>query len=179
MDETQRARASRAVDRAEIAAILNAYAHGVDRKDGALRTSCFHPDATFQYIDQPPAPVSAFFEAAAPNGEGLLTTSHNLSNHLVVFDDEGADSQIYFSAYHLVAADAPDRPPLFPAKGHAYGVVIGGRYLDRFVRFDGGWRILRRRLVFEWSFNTEGPEIPLPTWDARDTGFRPSIGQLT
>lgn len=175
MDQALEKRLRDLADQQEIAAVLNAYAHGVDRRQGALVMSCFHADATFQYLDETPAPVAAFFAATGPNGEGLATTHHLLSNHMVAIQGDAADSQIYVWGYHLISADAPDRPPLFPAKGKAYGVVIGGRYVDRFERRDGLWRISQRRLVFDWSFNTEAPEFPLPPWAAREGGFEPRL----
>lgn len=166
-------RLAKVADQLEIAQVINAYAEGVDGKRAELVMSCFHPDATFQYLDEAPAPVAAFFAASAPNAEGLVTTCHYLSNHVAIVDGDSADSQVYLWAYHLVNAKAPHRPPLFPAKGEAYAVIIGGRYLDRFERRDGRWRIARRRLVFDWSFNAPAAEIVLPPM--RDAGLAPRM----
>lgn len=170
-------RLRRLADRIEIADVLSAYAHGVDRKDGGLVLSCFHPDATFEFLDQPPLPVGEFMGGAAPMAVALRLTAHHLSNHLVSFDGDQADSQIYLNAYHLVVADAP-QTPLFPGKGKEYAVMIGGRYIDRFERRDNGWRILRRILTFDWSFNVDGPSIPEAMLATRDGGIGAKLAWL-
>jgi hypothetical protein len=170
-------RLSRLADRFEIADVLSANAHGVDRQDGQLVLSCYHPDATFTFLDQPPVPVTEFLSGSSSMAVALRLTGHHLSNHLVSFDGDQADSQIYLSAYHLVAADAPPAP-VFSGRGKEYGVLIGGRYIDRFERRDKGWRILRRTLTFDWSFDVDGPSIPEAMLAVREGGMGAKLGWL-
>jgi hypothetical protein len=143
-------------DRIEINDVLSTYAHGVDKKDGALVLACFHDDATFE-IGEKQMPVGQFFQMNQYNADGLQATMHLITNVLVEIRGDVANTQCYLLAYHLVGAEGPDRPPLFPCSGKDYGLLVGGHYVDRFERRDGSWRIAQRRLAFEWTANLEGP----------------------
>src|SRR5690242_15921314 len=107
MKDIPNAHLSRLSERAEIMDVLSAYAHGIDRIDRTLVLACFHPDATFQFGGAPPAPVVDFFAENTPGTVALRGTSHHLSNFLIDFDGDCADTQVYLMGYHLVAADAP------------------------------------------------------------------------
>jgi hypothetical protein len=141
--------------------------------------ACFHADAQYQYNEHSAVLIAEFFPRALGEASGLASKSHHLSNHMISFADADlADSQVYMLAYHLVAADAPDRPPYFPARGREYGVIIGGRYIDRFERRNGRWRIAHRTLNFDWHYDVEGTTIPLLPMAARDGGFGKTLSHL-
>jgi len=51
----------------------------------------------------------------------------------------------------------------------------GGRYVDRFERRDGEWRIAARELVIDWSCQAKARAIgpyPTGTWDRSDPSYR-------
>src|SRR5690606_9302059 len=72
------------------------------------------------------------------------STMHLLGNVLIDVDlaTDLAVSETYAIAYHRTAT----RP--FDPKGN---LVIGVRYVDRFERRDGSWRIAQRTGVTEWT----------------------------
>ena len=164
----------RLADRGAIADILFAYAHGIDRRDPELVLACFHEDAFFEHGGAA-LPVAKFFELSASGADGLRTTMHHLTNVTIDVEADEARTQAYLLAYHLVKAEGPDRPPLFPCLGRDYGVVIGGRYFDRFARRNGVWRIAHRKLVFDWSARIDGPAFPI---EPTESGWTPSFGIL-
>jgi hypothetical protein len=63
---------------------------------------------------------------------------HVVANHTAAIDGEVADAETYVVAYlRRIDGTTVD--------------VVGGRYIDRFEKRDGDWRIARRVYVCEWS----------------------------
>jgi hypothetical protein len=62
-----------------------------------------------------------------------------VSNILIRVNGEEAQAESYFEGYHVVRAE-----------GGAKGFLQGGRYLDRFERRQGEWRIVYRKVVVDW-----------------------------
>ncbi len=150
----------RAADRFAIQDVLHQYARATDSKDLNAYMACFHEDATFQIEPGPPVPVKDFAGGFETSWKTYVVTAHHLSNHLVTFDGDSAESEIYVNAYHLIAADAPADDPLFPGKGEEYAVWIGGRYSDHLLNGEDGWKIQARRLEFLWSMPVDTSNLP-------------------
>jgi hypothetical protein len=129
---------ARWIDHQQIHEVVLKYCRGIDRRDAELVRSTYHRDArdqhsTFaggrdEYVDWVMARLRAF-----------EITQHTISNHLVHFDEDGADSEAYVVGYLVSDHGATKVLKTF-----------GGRYIDRFDRRDGQWRIARRTLVFDW-----------------------------
>ncbi len=128
----------RAVDEAAILAAVHRYCRGVDRADAELTRSAYHPDATDDHGTFK-GPAHEFAERVnAAHAARWSSTMHVVSNHTAVIDGEVADAETYVIAY-LRRLDGANLD------------VVGGRYLDRFERREGSWRIARRVYVCEWS----------------------------
>jgi hypothetical protein len=125
------------VDRAQIHDVLMRYSRGVDRGDGELVLSCFHPGAT---LDMGRGPMEPAVLAEAITKMAATGAMHFIGNEYVEVDGDAAYSETYFISYATVT-DADKQATR----------SRGGRYLDRFERRDGEWRIARRLLVDEWS----------------------------
>jgi ketosteroid isomerase-like protein len=133
------------LDRVQIHDVLMRYSRGVDRGDGELVLSVFHPDATLDMGRGPMAPASL--------AEGITKmvatgTMHFIGNEYVEVDGDSAYGETYFISYATITDSGK------PATRSR-----GGRYLDRFERRDGEWKIVRRLLVDEWS---RVDELPAP-----------------
>ncbi|GAA4809926.1 nuclear transport factor 2 family protein [Sphingosinicella ginsenosidimutans] len=126
-------------DRHEIADLLVRYARAVDRCDLDLLIGVWAPGAIVDYgsgeVD------------AAEWSRGLLDrlldmdrTQHALSNSLVALDGDRATAETVCTAYHR-----------FRAEAGWTRMVVGGRYLDRLIRTEAGWRIEHRRYVMDWN----------------------------
>lgn len=130
-------------DRHAILDAIHRYCRGVDRADAELTRSAYHPDATDDH--------GAFKGRAHDFAERVneshasrwSSTMHVVANHSSVIRGDVADAETYVIAY-LRRLDG------------LHLDVVGGRYLDRFERRAGEWRIARRTYVCEWS-------APLPT----------------
>ncbi|KRB84072.1 hypothetical protein ASE00_22485 [Sphingomonas sp. Root710] len=115
-----------------------AYARAVDRCDEALLASVFHPDAVF---DVPGGgPVSQWMPAILTElRENLASTAHNFSNEFDEISGDVAVGESYLLLYVLGKGDNPVE------------TLSGGRYLDRYERRDGVWKIAHRRFVEDWT----------------------------
>jgi hypothetical protein len=67
-------------------------------------------------------------------------TAHMMTNHLVEVQGDAATGEVLCMARHL---------GVDPQEPTSINVVI--RYVDRYVRDAGGWRIADRRIHFLWS----------------------------
>jgi 3-phenylpropionate/cinnamic acid dioxygenase small subunit len=120
-----------AVDACDVDAFL-----GVFHDDARLRT--YHPDAEEPFTDFVGHDRLAF----VPNTmrEMFRRTAHLMTNHLVEIDGDTATGSLLCTARHL-SPDPDDRTALV--------VVI--RYVDRYERRAGVWRIADRQIRFLWS----------------------------
>jgi hypothetical protein len=137
------------VARQEIQDVLVRYCRAVDRGDLALLRSVYHPDATDDHgFFSGNAHEFAEWLLAQP-GRDALVTQHHLTNSTVVLEGDTARAESYFVAVHRRPG-----PPVTVGQ-------FGGRYVDRFSRRDGAWRIAARLVVHDWSlYSTEGAEWP-------------------
>ncbi len=72
--------------------------------------------------------------------EHLDDSQHLVGNHEVAVDGDTATHRCYLQAQHVRRA---------ATGGPNY--IVAGRYEDRLVRTDGGWRIAHRTLVVMWT----------------------------
>lgn len=123
-----------------IRGLILRYCRGVDRLDWDMVASVFWPDAKLTYgASQTPAQ----FIAGAKIGLPLYAlTQHSVSNVLIEVNGDRAEGEAYCLARHRSAAtqSAP-----------AEDFLWGGRYVDRYERRSGEWRISRRVVVHEWT----------------------------
>ncbi|MBV9659644.1 MAG: nuclear transport factor 2 family protein [Acidimicrobiales bacterium] len=146
----------------EIRQALFRYCRGVDRSDADLIKSAFHPDATdahgaFKGLGWEMADRLASAEGGMPR-----VGSHLVTNIYIEFDDaDHARCESYVLAFH------PHQDTGTPQLG-----MFAGRYLDRFERRDGEWRIAERLVVNDWSRNhLEGAHWPRGS--SQEGGFPP------
>src|SRR5580693_423530 len=146
MAELNQAEFRTLLDRAQIHDVLMRYSRGVDRGVGELVMSVFHPDAALDMGRGPIAPAALAEGIAKMTATG---TMHFIGNEYVEVDGDTAYSETYFISYATITDS-----------GQSATRSRGGRYLDRFERRDGQWKIARRVLVDEWS---RLDSLPAPT----------------
>lgn len=148
MDDRLTSQVQDLIDRQAIVDCTLRYTRGVDRLDEELYRSAFHEDA----VDfHGPAPLSPddFLAWFLPQQEGREATQHYVLNHVVEIDGDTAHGETYFLA--IIKWRAKDTVQM-----------VGGRYVDRFERRDGEWRIALRLVVPEWHANADGvPDSPV------------------
>lgn len=125
-------------------------ARGLDRCDRAMLMSVFHPDATDDHgiFKGTAADFIDWVVGVLPTME---RTQHMIGNVLIDVDGDRAVGEAYFIANHDIVNAAGE-----PAR-----MIAAGRYLDRFERRAGVWKISHRHAVYDWNANLDRTD----TWD--------------
>ena len=125
--------------RQEIEDVLYRYARGIDRRDWDLLRSCYHDDA---YDDHGSlvGPIDEFVEMSKPFAARVASTMHFMGNVLIEVDGDVARAESYVVAYHRYEHEDGS------GKDDTWGI----RYVDRFERRDGEWKIAYRVVAHEW-----------------------------
>jgi ketosteroid isomerase-like protein len=124
----------------EIRRVLARYCRGVDRGDVALLKSVYHPDATDDhgtFVGSGHAFAEALVEGM---DQGSVPSQHHVTNVLIEREGDRARVESYVLAFHPV-----------PRDGGEVHALAGARYLDRFEKRDGAWKISDRRVVMDLS----------------------------
>jgi hypothetical protein len=127
-------------DRFAIQDLAALYMRGLDRLDGALLEAQFWADARCEYgiFSGNPADFAAFCMAALADH---ACNHHMLGQHLIDFTGpDEAFGEVYYQAYHRIAVEAGEPRDLF----------IAGRYVDRYARRAGVWKIAYRSELVDW-----------------------------
>jgi len=158
-------------DRQRITEVLFLYCRACDRLDAELMERCFWPDATAIHGTYR-GPAEGFWRGALHFLSHLKSGLHYASNVVVELDGDDACQEALFTAWHRVEkgevaprpfADSPFAGPDptrhsdvlftgFPGHDPARDedAVFHGRYVNRFQRRDGQWRILNHVCFSEW-----------------------------
>lgn len=141
--------------RFEIMDCIHRYCHAVDRRRWELMETVFHEDATYKFFS-----IEGTWRDFLAQAQALIDpigpTHHQVSNIMVRFDGDTAHSETYLRAFHSVPADYPPWT-LFSIAGGG-DILIGGRYIDRFERRDGVWRIAHRTGLLDWRQDTKADD---------------------
>jgi hypothetical protein len=142
----------RLTDQFAIRDVLARYARGVDRREWDLVRSAFHPDAWDDHGAYRGG-VDGMIEWVRRRHESIEQAMHFLGNCLVEFaDDDTALVETYYSAYLRLGPEATESRSMLlgdsTASAHVDTTVLG-RYIDRFERRHGEWRIARRVSLYE------------------------------
>lgn len=124
------------VDRQEIYDCLTRYTRGVDRLDGDLILSAYHPDAKDDHGAFVGSPQEFVDWVIDLHRTGQLKTMHMISNHRCELVGDTAHTETYCMYYGYNRNETID--------------VVGNRYIDRFEKRNGEWRIADRICVVEW-----------------------------
>ncbi len=146
-------------DREAIRDVITAYAHALDRRRWSIMDKLFHDDAQFQF-----GTIVGDWRSFVDQARALLDacdqTQHQLGQVLFGFEsDTVCHTETYMTAMHVIPPGYPV-PEVFPNKGRHYHVIIAGRYVDRFEKRNGEWRMAQRTGLYDWreirEINTDG-----------------------
>lgn len=127
-------------DRFAIIDLAAHYMRGLDRLDGALLEAQFWPEARCEYgvFSGSPADFAAFCMTMLKEHQ---RNHHFIGQHLIDFTGaHEAYGEVYYQAYHRVFDEAEAPRDLF----------IAGRYVDRYERRGGTWKIAYRSELVDW-----------------------------
>jgi hypothetical protein len=155
-------RFERELDRREIEDVLRLYCRAIDRLDTDLLKSLYHPDGTDHH--------GSFSGNAHEFADFIMDrlrreTSygfHTVTHSSVEIDGTAAAAESYYIGYHRVPGGWDSLSHYFgeayAREAEALGTLTieheyecGGRYIDRFAKRCGAWKILARRITNEWS----------------------------
>ncbi|MGI5330502.1 nuclear transport factor 2 family protein [Actinomadura nitritigenes] len=139
------------LDKQAITEQLVTYCRAADRVDLDLLRSVFHPDAAADYGAMYSGTGYGFADFIGEVHPPMEAHSHHIGNILVRVDGDRAASE----SYVLVRARTRDGDTLTD-------LVCHGRYLDRWERRDGTWRISDRRYLHTLD---ETRTVKLPLFD--------------
>jgi hypothetical protein len=142
------------VDESRIRKVLATYARAIDRMDWELLRSCYHPDAV-EDRGRYRGSVDGFLEWVRETLASFESTWHLVGTPLIEIDGDVAWVESYCLGVQRT-------PPL--ADGRAEDRLIPCRYIDRFERRGGEWRIADRLAVYE-------PAIAVPAGGADPLGL--------
>lgn len=149
------------IARSEISDLLALYCRGLDRRDEATLRAIYHDDAIEDrggglYI----GPAQEWVGWTLGVLPVFRLTQHGILNTLIEVDGDRAWGETYFQAYHRFGGDEGDKDEALSAQGVNTSelvwpegeseVILAGRYLDRFERRDGVWKIAYRKMVCDW-----------------------------
>lgn len=148
----------RVVAKDQIRDVLMRYSRGVDRLDVETLKTCFHPDSTDDHghfkgngHDFAEFIVGSLRERAHHTTHAVANTNIEITD----LDAGHARAESYGLAFLRRTGE----------DGEEWLDVFFGRYIDRFERRDGEWRIADRVVVHDWSLSGAlgaGSGFPLP-----------------
>jgi hypothetical protein len=126
------------IDREKIRDRIVRLARGEDRRDAAAITAAYWPDSITDYgVFR--GSFDDYLAWVVPGSDAIKVTQHVLGQSLVELSGDTALAETHVNSYHRVDFGEEERDTL-----------IGGRYLDRFERRGGEWRIAERTMLYDW-----------------------------
>lgn len=124
------------------------YMRGIDRLDVELIRSAFHEGAIDHHTNDVRGSVADLLAWWLPQQADREATQHFVTNQTIALDGDRAHVESYFLVF-------------IKQKAQTLGALIGGRYVDRFEKRDGEWKVALRVVIPEWQADA----------DARNTGL--------
>lgn len=133
------------LDRAAIADLRHAYAHGVDRRDWALYRSIFADKVMFDFTSWAgicrEIDADEWVEMVKATLGPFDATTHAFSNLLITVDGDEASCITTMSARHVLGDEWQ---------------ILGGYYVDKLRRTANGWKIHACALMITWEEGDRG-----------------------
>lgn len=126
------------IEREKIRNCIINLARGEDRRNGDLIRAAYWPDSTTDY-GVFKGSFDEYFAWVIPGSPAIPNTQHILGQTLIDLKGDVALTETHVTSYHRVNMGAEERD-----------TVIGGRYLDRFEKRNGEWRIAQRTMLYDW-----------------------------
>ncbi|NML47650.1 nuclear transport factor 2 family protein [Ramlibacter sp. G-1-2-2] len=134
------------LDREAIRDCMYRYCRGIDRADEAALRSAYWEDASDCHGAYTGS-AAGFIEQALAKLRTGGRRVHQVSNILIELHGDVAAVESCFLAFQSTAA-APTKATL-----------LCGRYVDRFEKRQGEWRVAARTVVYDWIEERERPEL--------------------
>ncbi|KAK5219255.1 hypothetical protein LTR72_008437 [Exophiala xenobiotica] len=142
------------LDKQDIYELVCRYCRGVDRMDKELTMSCFWPGAIDIHLGKfgnlHTGTAQDFFDQEWEGFKEFTASQHYICNHLCEVDGDKAFAETYqFSFYWKKPGDEPTR-----------NAQNSNRYVDRFEKRNGEWRITHRTFIRNFSLPIQPVGFP-------------------
>ena len=145
------------LDREAIRDCIYRFCRGVDRVDEEALRSVYWPDATGRH-GAAQGDATSFIDSVLKNRKAGGRAIHLIGNILIELRGDVAAVESYFRTT-LDGRNAQDKPQ---------ETLLAGRYIDRFERRNGEWRVAARTVVYDWVRHTQlGSEMNSDSFGAR------------
>lgn len=175
MTDDQNEELQRLLDERAIYRVLINYCRGVDRLDEELLRSVYHPDSFDNHGDTFQGNSHDFARLMMERMARVSRSLHMITNVTIELDGDRAWVESYFLAFHREDADN-EHALMNPANTDLFAA---GRYIDKFEKREGEWRILRRDVLRDITrIEPRGEElaeplgVPQSRRDRDDLSFR-------
>jgi hypothetical protein len=139
------------LDEREIRRCILRYCHGTDRLDWQLVVDCYVPGASDDHGSFN-GPVDKLADWLADKSRHRGAKQHYIANQLIEIVGDAAVCESYYFCYIEFTGD-----PEFGGRQDPTAVIMGGRYVDRLIRYQDEWRIDSRTVLIDWSRNLGRP----------------------
>ncbi len=148
---------------------VHLFSRALDRLDRELLAAQFWPDAEVDYGVFHRGAVGPFLDVAMGFQGSMRDTQHLVGNVTAQVDGARATAESYVHAHHVIAQG-----------NDLVQLMVGARYLDRFERRDGEWKIAFRTEVLDWArwlpvperWFEENEQMPKGRRDREDLSYR-------
>ncbi|HET8612932.1 MAG TPA: nuclear transport factor 2 family protein [Sphingomonas sp.] len=126
--------------RRDITDAIQRYMRAQDRLLPDLHRSAFHDDA---YVDCGlyAGPAPGFVDFAQGFLADCKGSQHIIGQVRIEMDGaQAADGEVYFVAWHRIVEEGEEKD-----------LLVAGRYIDRYEKRNGEWRIAKRRELIDWA----------------------------
>jgi SnoaL-like domain len=157
----------------EIKEILHRYCRAVDRADRELFRSIYHPDAIEHHGNFEGLGLD-FVDVALGRAGGVELWQHHLTTINIDVDGDVAYSEAYYISSSVFLPDADGNREMWD---------LFGRYVDRFERRQGEWKIAERLCVRDFRHDRViGPPLSKEnhiqgTKDSSDPSYWPGFSK--
>lgn len=115
-------------------------ARALDQLDRDLLEEQFWTDAQVDYGSFYQGTIAGFLDVAMGFQGSMRDTQRLVGNTSIQIAGTSASAESYVHAHHVMKPD-----------GRLLHLIVGARYLDRFVQRDGDWRLIFRTEVMDWG----------------------------
>jgi ketosteroid isomerase-like protein len=138
--------------------LVHAYCRAVDRGDIAGVRDLYHDDAVDAHGGFSAGGVDRFLQELTAARPYLRSMQHNITTANFAVSGETAEGEIYTIAVHTLVGGDRD-----------VDLVVGGRYLDKYEKRLGTWKIVERTIVTDWARVSDPSTMDLSHPITRDT----------
>jgi hypothetical protein len=132
------------LDEFQLRKLVHTYCRAVDRGDFAQLKTLYHRDAVDAHGTFSEGSADQFVDQLAAAHPYIRSMQHNVTTTNFAIDGHTAEGEVYTIAVHTLAGRDRD-----------VDLVVGGRYLDRYEKRDGTWKIVERTIVTDWARVTD------------------------